>query len=141
MRSLAEGSYKAARHTQCLMCGSRNPYSLGLRFTKDKNGVVETTFQGNLNLQGYEGILHGGVISSLLDSAMTHCLFHYEIEAVTGDLRVKFVEEVPYDSRLKLRAWVVSEVPPLYHLKSELRHNQKVVAWAEAKFMRKGAVL
>lgn len=49
------------------------------------------TFSGNPGLQEYEGQLHGRVISSLLDAAMTHCLFHHGIEAVTGELYVRFV--------------------------------------------------
>ena len=89
-------------HADCVLCGSRNPLSLGLSFHPGDDGGVRTLFQAHSGLQGYKGILHGGVISSLLDAAMTHCLFHQGIEAVTGDLHVRFVKSVPCDAQMEL---------------------------------------
>jgi uncharacterized protein (TIGR00369 family) len=73
------------------MCGENNLFSLRLKFKPAPDGAVSTTFTGNSRLQGYDGIMHGGVISALLDSAMTNCLFQKGIEAVTAELRVRFV--------------------------------------------------
>ena len=66
---------------------------------------------------------------------MTHCLFHREIRAVTGDLRVRFVHAVPCEATMEIRAWLLSSDPPLYRLKSEVKINGRLMAWAEAKFM------
>ena len=82
-------------HANCLLCGNRNPLSLGLSFHPGDCGDINATFQAHPRLQGYQGILHGGVSSALLDAAMTHCLFHQSIEAVTGDLHVRFLKSVP----------------------------------------------
>lgn len=124
-------------HTQCIMCGDNNPMSLRLIFEQGASGEVCASFQGNSLLQGYDGILHGGVISALLDSAMTNCLFYRNIEAVTGELFVRFVAPVPYGTRVILRAWLVNETPPLYQLKAELAHGGTIMASAEAKFMQR----
>ncbi len=124
-------------HADCLLCGSRNPLSLGLRFSPGDDGDIKATFQAHPGLQGYQGILHGGVVSSLLDSAMTNCLFHQGIEAVTGDLHVRFVKSVPCDARMELRAWLLKASPPLYRLKGELVIDGQTMAWAEAKFMER----
>lgn len=124
-------------HADCLLCGSRNPLSLGLRFYPDDDGVINATFQAHPGLQGYQGILHGGVVSSLLDSAMTHCLFHQGVEAVTGDLHVRFVKSVPCDARMELRARLLKASPPLYRLRGELIIDGQTMAWAEAKFMER----
>jgi acyl-coenzyme A thioesterase PaaI-like protein len=35
-------------------------------------------------------MLHGGVISSILDGTMTNCLFAHGTVAVTAELRVRF---------------------------------------------------
>ncbi len=126
-------------HRHCLMCGELNPLSLRLSFAADGAGVVSASFQGNSLLQGYDGILHGGVICSLLDAAMTHCLFHQRIEAVTGELAVKFVAPVPCDVCLELRGRLLGATPPLYHLAADLTHQGRVMASADAKFMRRGA--
>jgi len=124
-------------HTQCIMCGDNNPMSLRLIFEPGASGDVSASFQGNSLLQGYNGILHGGVISAMLDSAMAHCLFHKNIEAVTGELCIRFVTPVPYDARVTLRAWLVNATPPLYLLKAELEHAGSVMASADAKFMQR----
>lgn len=124
-------------HAHCIMCGDLNQLSLRLKFLPDESGAVSASFQGNVLLQGYDGILHGGVISALLDSAMTHCLFHRQIEAVTGELLVKFATPVSYNAWLTVRGWLVSATPPLYVLKAELLQAGMVVASAEAKFMQR----
>ena len=124
-------------HAQCLLCGNRNPWSLQLSFLAEKDGVVMTRFQAHAGLQGYEGVLHGGVIAALLDTAMTHCLFHHGVQAVTGDLRVRFVRPVACTVELEIRAWVVSFCPPLYHLRSEIAVDGRTMAKAKARFMQR----
>jgi acyl-coenzyme A thioesterase PaaI-like protein len=110
---------------------------LRLSFRVRDDDTVYAEFQGGPDLQGYDGILHGGVIASLLDAAMTHCLFHHGIQAVTGDLHVRFIAPVPCRRRLEVRASVLSPVPPLYRLRAELVCEQRLMAWAEAKFMQR----
>jgi acyl-coenzyme A thioesterase PaaI-like protein len=123
-------------HNHCLMCGSRNPFSLGLRFHSGEQGSVWARFKAQRRFQGYDGILHGGVISALLDAAMTHCLFHHGVQAVTGDLRVRFLKPVPCKDLLHVRAWLLSATPPLFRVAAILVYGQRVMARAEAKFMQ-----
>ncbi|MFP4499027.1 MAG: PaaI family thioesterase [Vulcanimicrobiota bacterium] len=123
-------------HGNCLLCGSRNPLSLGLRFEERESGVLHAEFQGNPALQGYSGILHGGVISSLLDSAMTHSLFHRGIKALTGELTVRFFRSVPCDALLNIRSWVKTSTPPLFYVEAELSWAGELMAMAKAKFMK-----
>jgi acyl-coenzyme A thioesterase PaaI-like protein len=124
-------------HDQCLLCGTGNPWGLKLKFRLHENGSVYSEFQGSRILQGYSGILHGGVISALLDSAMTHCLFEQKIEAVTGDMRVRFRKPVPYQANLMLQARIIENNPPLYKVKAKLLCNNKTMAWSEARFMER----
>ncbi len=133
------GAVAERGHSHCLLCGKRNPWSLGLQFRDDEAGRVWADFQAHPRLQGYDGILHGGVISSLLDAAMTHCLFHRDVRAVTGDLHIRFVQPIPCSSHVRIVAWVVQEKSPLYRLRGEVRCVDRVMAWAEAKFMQHGA--
>ncbi|MGC8643078.1 MAG: PaaI family thioesterase [Isosphaeraceae bacterium] len=124
-------------HSRCLLCGNLNPKSLSLSFQPAGDGSVRTRFKARTELQGYDDILHGGVIASLLDAAMTHCLFHRGIQAVTGDLHVRFVEPVSCHSTLEIRAWVLYFHPPLYCLQAEITLDGRVMAWADAKFMER----
>jgi len=123
-------------HRHCLLCGDLNPGSFGLRFTPDEGGGVRAVFRGNDGLQGYPGILHGGIIASLLDSAMTHCLFQRGVQAVTADLNVRYKHAIPCGEKLDLKAWLVKGHPPLYRLKAKLLLGNRTMAHGEARFMR-----
>lgn len=127
-------------HDNCIICGRNNPFSLGLKFQPVGGNTVEAAFTGGPHLQGYEGILHGGVISAVLDSAMAHCLLLQDIKAVTGDLRVRFLHSIPCSSKVIIRAWLTCAVSTLYELKAEARVDGKLVARAKAKFMQKEGV-
>lgn len=130
-------------HDNCIICGRNNPFSLGLKFQPvggTGENTVEAAFTGGPHLQGYEGILHGGVISAVLDSAMAHCLLVQDIKAVTGDLRVRFLHAIPCTSKVTIRAWLTCAVSTLYELKAEARVDGKLVARAKAKFMQKEGV-
>jgi uncharacterized protein (TIGR00369 family) len=123
-------------HAQCLLCGDQNPWSLKLSFQTGDDGVVKASFKAHPALQGYSGFLHGGAIAALLDAAMTHCLFHHGVQAVTGDLHVRFVQPVSCNAALDIQAWILSSTPPLYRSRAEIIHENRVMAWAEAKFMQ-----
>jgi len=125
-------------HDHCLLCGAYHPHSWNLCFTPGSEGEVVSTFIASKDLQGYDDLVHGGVICSLLDAAMTHCLFHQSIQAVTGDLRVRFLQPVSCEVPLELRARLLFTCPPLYQLRAELRCDGQLMAKAEGKFMRRG---
>lgn len=128
-------------HQSCLLCGDENPLSLKLQFQRLKNGEVSTTFTGTPTLQGYQGILHGGVISALLDSAMTHCLFNQGIEAVTAEMKVRYLHEIPCDAELTLTASLISHRRGLYQVQAEVRMEEKPMAKSEGKFIIRRANL
>ena len=123
-------------HKNCFICGNENPWSLGLKFQEMNDNWIYSEFQAHDKLQGYDGILHGGIISSLLDAAMTHCLFHRGIQAVTGELLVRFLHPTVCDSKLKVRARILFEKIPLYVVESELICEDEVMARAKAKFIQ-----
>ncbi|BAR99195.1 hypothetical protein BV133_1602 [Blastochloris viridis] len=118
-----------------MLCGSDNPLSLKLEFVPDGNDGVRGTFACREVLQGYQGIVHGGVIAALLDSAMTHCLFHRGIEAVTADLNVRYRFPLSCRSRVELAARIVQFHPPLYRLTAELTVGDRLIARAAAAFV------
>jgi acyl-coenzyme A thioesterase PaaI-like protein len=122
-------------HSRCLFCGDQNSRSLGRCFEAEEDGSVKGRFQAGDELQGYDDVIHGGVIAGLLDAAMTHCLFHQGVQAMTGDLHVRFVKPVAARALLEIRAWVSFCSPPLYRLKAEVLVGESLMAWGEAKFM------
>jgi acyl-CoA thioesterase FadM len=128
-------------HAQCLVCGDESPWRPRLCFQLEGRSTVHAEFRAHSRLQGYDGILHGGVVATLLDAAMTHCMFHNGVQAVTGDMRIRFTRPISCDSTLDIRAWIRSSRPPLYHLRAEIVCGTTTMSWAEAKFMQLEAAL
>lgn len=124
-------------HARCVACGTENPRSLHLVFHPDAEGGVRGRFAADRDFVGYDGILHGGVAATLLDAAMTHCLFHAGVGAVTADLHVRYVRPVPVGIVVELTARVLTARPPLYRVRAELHANDRLAVWAEGKFLRK----
>lgn len=125
-------------HPLCLFCGSKNPIGFKLPFTALEDGSVRADITCGSFFQSYPRTLHGGVISALLDSAMTNCLFARGVVAVTGELNVRFVEAVDVDRAVEVRAAVEREYGPLYQMRAELTQSRRVRARATAKFVKKG---
>ncbi|MEZ4564678.1 MAG: PaaI family thioesterase [Thermomicrobiales bacterium] len=73
----------------CFGCGAANPHGLHLRFTPDAKGV-RATFTPLPVHQGYEQVVHGGILSTLLDEAMAWAVATAGIWAVTGEMQVRF---------------------------------------------------
>lgn len=124
-------------HASCMACGTGD--SLGLQFRVGDGDTVSTTYQPDSRWQGYSNLLHGGMISTLLDAAMTHCLFRQGIEAVTASLKVRFLEPVPCTIPLDIRAGLVKRRRHVYYLEAEIGVSGHVLALAEASFIPRDA--
>lgn len=122
-------------HPRCVVCSPDHPSGLRLSFALAQDGSVEAVFAGGAAFEGCPGWLHGGVIASLLDGAMTNCLFAHGHAALTGELKVRFRHPVATDRAATVRAWIHKSCPPLHLTRAELRQDERVVAVASAKFM------
>ncbi len=129
---------RSRAHPECVVCSSRNVSGLRLKFVPRADGSLQAEFDCPDYLQGYPDVLHGGMISSLLDGAMTNCLFALGCEGVTAELAVRFRHPVATGRRATVRAWVHQSMAPLYVLKSELIQDQQVKATATGKFLAGG---
>jgi acyl-coenzyme A thioesterase PaaI-like protein len=121
-------------HSSCFICGKNG---LDLSFEIKENGGVAAYVANLQNLQGYDRILHGGIVTSLLDAAMVNCLFAHNITAYTAEIQVRFKFSVVVDLPLVIYGDIVKHSKNLYHMTSELHQNSVIMARAKAKFIRK----
>lgn len=126
---------RQAQHSRCVVCGRCGPASLQLEFTVQDDGSVTAPFQCARRFEGYNGMLHGGVISAIADGAMTNCLFARGLRAVTAELNVRFRHPIVLDSPLEAAARVTRESAPLFLVEATLTQNGEVRATATGKFM------
>jgi uncharacterized protein (TIGR00369 family) len=129
---------RAQMHGRCAVCGHVNGHTPRLRFAVADDGSVQATFQPDHAYEGYAGILHGGVIATLLDAAMTNCLFAHGRCGLTAELCVRFRHPVVSDTPLRLRASVERSSPPLFVLRAELWQANQLRVTAVGKFMEQG---
>ncbi len=54
---------------RCFVCGQKNPFGLQLHFRNEGPHIV-ADFTGTEAFQGFPGVVHGGVLASILDEAM-----------------------------------------------------------------------
>jgi acyl-coenzyme A thioesterase PaaI-like protein len=53
-----------------------------MNYDVDGDSVVRATFECDHTFEGYPGMVHGGVISSILDGAMGNCMFAHGLATV-----------------------------------------------------------
>jgi acyl-coenzyme A thioesterase PaaI-like protein len=80
-------------------------------------------------------MLHGGVIASLLNGAMTNCMFAYGIPAITAELNVRFRHPVAIGKTAVVRAWIERSSRSLHVLRAEVVQDEQVRAAARGKFL------
>jgi uncharacterized protein (TIGR00369 family) len=124
-------------HANCVVCGTADGRGLRLVFRPSEDGSVQATFEREKTYEGYADILHGGVLSALLDRAITNCLFSHGHPGVTAELTVRFRHPVCTDTTATVRAWIERCARSLHVLKAELVQGAQFKATAHGKFMEK----
>ncbi len=129
---------KVTDDNMCFACGTDNPISLKLDFELKDENTAETTFNPKKVHQGYGGIMHGGLVTTLLDEAMAKVLELNKVVAVTGEINVRFKKAVKIDQELRIRGELKDNYKnKLYFTEAYLYgDNDDLLASAEAKFMK-----
>jgi len=108
---------------------------LGLRFDLRADNAVVAQFFCAPEYQGYPDRLHGGIIATLLDAAMTHCLFARHCRGVTAKLSIRYRRPVLIEYEATIWAMVVQERGLLFELSAEIRQAGEVCASANGTFI------
>jgi uncharacterized protein (TIGR00369 family) len=125
----------------CFACGERNPDGLRLRFEYPEPGHCRAEFVAPRKFQGWQGVLHGGIISTLLDEAFAHALGGPERgdgeAAVTAEMTIRFKKPVRIGQKVILEGRVVRLKGRLIDCESVLRDEAGTeLASATGKLIR-----
>lgn len=123
-------------YTWCFACGKDNPIGLKLRFEVDEN-FCSTTFVPQREHQSYDGRMHGGLISTLLDETMGNYIHLYEKRvAYTAKMEVRYRLPVLIGEEIRVVAGVKRRKGRLIEMESKLyKADGSVAAEADAKMM------
>lgn len=89
----------------CFFCGVENPVGLKLRVYEVEPGMVETTFTAPEHYQSYPGMLHGGIIATIIDEVSGRALMGPADNPrfmFTAKLEVKYRKNVPVGRPLRV---------------------------------------
>jgi len=59
-------------------------------------------------VESFQGVIHGGIIASVLDEAMSKSIISEGDEAFTADLRIRFRKKVCVEDVVFVSGWVVN---------------------------------
>src|SRR5208282_5547740 len=79
----------------CFGCGEANDGGLHLKFLLAENGTVVSLPTISDGFEGPVGYLHGGIIATLLDEAMSKAVRASGRTAMTRQMEVEYLRPVP----------------------------------------------
>ena len=113
---------------RCFGCGHANPAGLRLEFLLAEDQSVVCLTEVTDNFEGHPGYLHGGIIATLIDEAMSKAVRARGFTAMTRHMEVDYLRPVPSGKPLRLEGRVT--------------HNEGRKHWAEAKILNaEGTIL
>ena len=123
----------------CFGCGRLNPYGIALRFVAEGEGVRAAYVPGRTR-EGWSGIVHGGIVATLLDEALGWALYRHRIWAMTARLTIIYRRPVLVGQPLTVHGRVVQDRGRLIETAGEARDIAgAVLAEAAGSFVRVNA--
>ncbi|MFZ0301516.1 MAG: PaaI family thioesterase [Terracidiphilus sp.] len=92
---------------RCFGCGPANPAGLHLEFQLATDLSVVCLAQVSDDFSGHPGYLHGGIIATLLDEAMSKSVRARNALAMTRELHVEYLRPVPSLTPIRIEGRIV----------------------------------
>jgi acyl-coenzyme A thioesterase PaaI-like protein len=122
---------------QCFVCGVDNPAGLHMRFYETDTIPVSVVAEYTVpvHFQGYPGVVHGGIIATMLDEVTSRTIFKGNPPryVVTARLSIRYRKPVPVEVKLRLTGRVVEDKGRVITVAGEIQGpDGAVLAEAEA---------
>ena len=115
---------KQSNTHNCFVCGIDNPFGLGIHFESDGKGKVTAQKIFSSEYQGYPGIVHGGILSAVLDEAAGRSTMtekRPEIVLVTGKLVVHFRKPVKINQNVLIEGVMIKRTGRVYETRGTIK--------------------
>jgi len=120
----------------CFVCGEENPSGLHLKFTLLDDKVV-SEFVLQKIFQGYKDIVHGGIISSILDEAMVKAARMQGKHAITAEITIRFKNPLMAGEKAVVEAYILRTNKKIIETAAIIKKSDNTpVAEAHAKLLR-----
>ena len=127
---------KLADDGYCFVCGPKNPIGLKLKF--HFNGkTIKTEFISKKEHQGYLNIVHGGIISTLLDEAMVKLALAMDIPVVTAQMDIRLRKPLNIGEKIIVEAEILNNTTKLLEAYAKaITMNNVLIADAKGKLIK-----
>ncbi|MEW6570119.1 MAG: PaaI family thioesterase [Nitrospirota bacterium] len=120
----------------CFVCGERNPNGLHIKFSLREGKVVGEFVPKKIH-QGYMDIVHGGLISTLLDEAMVKLALMQGMPAVTAEILIRFRNPLRTGERATIEAGILQMNRKIIEAEASVKkEDDTVIAIGHAKLLR-----
>ncbi len=126
-----------SNYQACFGCGLRNDVGLKLVFRLEGNEVV-TEFTPDVRFQGFPGVVHGGVLATLLDEALSRTATVEGRWMMTGRLEIRYRSAALVGVPLRVVARVISSRSRMVQAEGEIRladEPDTIIADAKGTFL------
>ncbi len=103
----------------CFGCGDLNPIGLRLKFEWDGE-TARADFTPGEAYQGWPGIVHGGIISCLLDEALNYPPHFLDCHCLTAEMHVRLRRTAAVGEPLRLEAWLTRRTRKLVETRARI---------------------
>ena len=131
---------KQQNSKMCLVCGLRNPYGIAASFLELENGELLALFTPREEHQGYPGVLHGGIVTAILDETIGRAVmirYPTDIWGMTVEVSVRFRRPAPLGQELRVLGRLTRDTRRFFEGTGELLlPDGQVAAEARGRYMR-----
>jgi uncharacterized protein (TIGR00369 family) len=129
--------FAASKGNPCFVCSPHNPHGLQVVFEGDGE-TVYALFTPSNHHQGWQGVVHGGILAALLDEAMAYALFHTGWGGVTARMNLRYRAPAHAGDALRVESRVVRNSARVADLEGRILRGDTVIVESEARFMKLG---
>jgi acyl-coenzyme A thioesterase PaaI-like protein len=124
------------RYSNCFVCGDKNQCGLKVDFF-DEQGLAKAEYQASSVFEGYKDVLHGGIISALLDEVMIKAVLAKNILAVTASIEIKFKQPVRIGEKLFLEGKIIEDKGRIIFTEGKVfKEDQSIAALGFARYIK-----
>jgi acyl-coenzyme A thioesterase PaaI-like protein len=105
----------------CFVCGSENASGLHVTFDRDGNDGCRAEYTVRGDHVGWPGLMHGGLLFTLMDEAAAWAVCYAGLRGVTGRAEVRFRRPVTVGSRLTITGRIVDRARRALRVRAEIR--------------------
>lgn len=124
------------RDNFCFACGKDNPIGLGMNVQLFPDGA-KSRLSIAQEYQGWTDVVHGGIVTTLLDEIMAHAVHNHVGDAVTTNLTVTFRQALKVNQPIEVIGRIAQRKKRSVIAEAEIRaaDNGKVIAKAHSQFI------